>query len=124
GMANAIVKQFAPSASIPPSAKKSAWMARTAVMPITADHRPRRMASKTPPTGCTVVPPGAGMLNIITVKQNAAPIARWGTCLDERDLRTRAEAIAHIGSIAAPAVSDVTGLIAESGMCKGPSGSD
>jgi hypothetical protein len=42
----------------------------------TAAHGPKSMAMIPPPTAWPVVPPGMGMLNIMTRKENAAAIAR------------------------------------------------
>jgi hypothetical protein len=36
------------------------------------------MAVRTPPVACPVLPPGRGILNIITRKENAAEIASRG----------------------------------------------
>jgi hypothetical protein len=41
-----------------------------------------------------------GILNIMTTKLNAAPIANMGTCLDLRVFLTMREAAVHIGIIA------------------------
>jgi hypothetical protein len=57
------------------------------------------------------------MLNIMIVKQKAAPAARRGTRRVERVSRRRLAAAYQTGSIAAPATREVRGLTAESGMC-------
>src|SRR2546423_12231798 len=82
---------------------------------------PSRIARSAPPTGWTVVPPAIGMLNIMMVKQNAAPIARVGACREPRVARSLLPATAQTGVIAAAAAREVAGLMAESGMCKGAS---
>ena len=74
-----MLKQLAPSAIRPPSPKKRAWMPRTTEMPMTAAQGPRVMARRVPPTACPVVPPGRGILNIISTKEKAAKSASAGT---------------------------------------------
>ena len=79
GNINAILKQFAPNARIPPSPKRRACISRaieTAMHP--AAGLPVSMAIRVPPTACPVVPPGSGTLNIIPRNEKAAPIPRSG----------------------------------------------
>jgi hypothetical protein len=74
-----MLKQLAPSASTPPSPKKSAWMTRAMLTAITAAQGPNMIATSAPPTACAVVPSGTGMLNIMIRKLNAAAAATSGT---------------------------------------------
>ena len=76
---NAILKQFAPNARIPPSPKSNACISNAIVTAIhPADGLPVRIAISVPPTACPVVPPGSGILNIIPRKEKAAPIPSNG----------------------------------------------
>jgi len=117
GITKAIVKELAPYASKPPSPKNRAWIRSATLIPMQAAHGPSTIAIIVPPIGCAVVPPGAGMLNIMIVKQNAAPSASRGTCRVPRSCRTRRAATVHTGAIARPAAAQVLGLRTESGMC-------
>ena len=75
------------------------------------------MAMIMPPTAWAVVPSGIGTFNIITRKQNDAPMASSGTsrCLTVR-LTWRAETT-HTGTITAPITAQVCGLRYPSGTC-------
>ena len=69
GMTSAMLKQFAPNASTPPSPKNNAWIPNAVLTATTAAHGPSTTATSTAPTACAVVPSGIGTLNIITRKQ-------------------------------------------------------
>jgi hypothetical protein len=75
-----MLKQFAPSAVIPPSPNIIACTIRLTDTAITAVHGPRRIAIIPAPTAWPVVPPGIGTLNIMIRKENAAAIAKKGIC--------------------------------------------
>ena len=98
---NAMLKQLAPIAVIPPSPKKRAWMTMVIVIAIIADHGPRSTAMSVPPTGCPVEPPGNGMSKIIMINAKLALKARYGTCLAFNVFPTIREAIAHNGATVA-----------------------
>src|SRR5579862_4720029 len=112
-----MVKQFAPMANTPPSPKNSAWMASAEATPMMAADGPSSTASSAAPTGWTVVPPGAGKLNIMMAKQNAAPMESRGTWRVESVLRRFRPAVSHTGRMAPKAAIEVDGPIAESGIC-------
>jgi hypothetical protein len=57
------------------------------------------------------------MLNIMIVKEKAAPSESNGTWRVVNDERSRRLAVYQIGSIAAFAAMEVIGLMAESGIC-------
>ena len=78
------------------------------------------MAMIMPPTAWAVVPSGIGTFNIITRKQNDAPMASSGTsrCLTVR-LTWRAETT-HTGTITAPITAQVCGLRYPSGCMANP----
>ena len=85
-------------------------MARATVMQMEAAQGPRTTASRAPPTAWAVVPPGRGMLYIMTVKQKAAPRAISGISrVPSRALTLRA-ALAQTGTMAAPKTRQVEGL--------------
>jgi hypothetical protein len=88
-------------AVIPPSPNNNAWTTKATVTAIQAAHGPSRIAAKTAPTACPVVPPGIGTLSIIITKLKAAAIAKSGTCLAFKVFLTIFEATTHIGSIKA-----------------------
>jgi hypothetical protein len=92
-------------------------MVRAMVMESMAPQGPTAMAIRTPPTACPVVPPGRGMLNIITRKPNAAEIASSGVRRADSFSRNRRAAIAHSGAQAAYAARYVGGPRYPSGMC-------
>ena len=50
GMTTPIAKQFAKTARMPPSPKKSAWMMSATLTAITAAHGPTTIAARVPPT--------------------------------------------------------------------------
>ena len=68
-----MLKQFAPKASTPPSPKISACSSSATDTDRQAAYGPSSAAISVPPTACPVVPPGIGMLNIMLMKENAAP---------------------------------------------------
>jgi hypothetical protein len=106
---NAILKQFAPIAVIPPSPNNSACITNAILTAIVAAHGPNRIAVKTAPTACPVVPPGIGILNIIITKENAAPIASNGTCFVCNVFFNLFDAIAQTGIIITNPAAQVTG---------------
>ena len=61
---------LAPSASIPPSPKRKACNIKATETDIDVAYGPIRIANKTEPTACAVVPPGTGTLNIIIKNDN------------------------------------------------------
>jgi hypothetical protein len=81
-MMNAILKQLAPMAVMPPSPKTNAWITRATVIETTAAQGPRMMPTMAPPTAWPVLPPGMGRLNIMMTNENAADKASSGTCFD------------------------------------------
>ena len=67
-----MLKQLAPSAVMPPSPKKNAWMT-SAIETASIDAAgPSTTVASATPIACPVVPPGSGMLNIITTNEKAA----------------------------------------------------
>ena len=113
----AMLKQFAPRAVMPPSAKKNAWMTSAVDTARIAADGPSTMAASATPVACPVVPPGSGTLNIITTNENAAKSEMRGTrrvC----NVRFRRRSATHQNG-AAPAYSaaHVLGLRYPSGMC-------
>ena len=78
GSTNAMLKQLAPMARIPPSPKKTAWMMSATLTARHAVQGPKSIAMRVPQTAWPVVPPGSGMLNIMERKQNAAAIPTSG----------------------------------------------
>src|SRR4030067_112383 len=117
GITNAMFTQFAPIAVTPPSPNRRAWMTRAMLIESIAPQGPTTIAIRTPPTACPVLPPGRGMLNIITRKENAAEMARRGALRASRLSRTLRAAIAQRGAQAAYAAMYVGGPRYPSGMC-------
>ena len=74
-----MLKQLAPSAVMPPSPKKNAWMASAVETARIDADGPSTIAASAAPTAWPVVPPGSGMLNIITTNENAATSDSRGT---------------------------------------------
>ena len=70
-MTKPMLNAFAPRARMPPSPKKSACTASASVTAMSAAQGPTRIAMRTPPAACPVVPPGSGILNIMTRNENA-----------------------------------------------------
>jgi len=103
-------RQLAKMASTPPSPKNSAWMISATLTAMAAAHGPRTMAISVPPTPWAVVPPGTGMLNIITVKLIAEKIASSGIVRSESTFWTRRVASAQPGTVAAPRPMETMGL--------------
>src|ERR1700758_2640712 len=68
----AMLKQFAPRVVIPPSPNNRAWIASASEIAKAEAHGPKTMAATVTPSACPVVPPGSGILNIITTNENAA----------------------------------------------------
>ena len=67
-----MLKQLAPRVVMPPSPKKSAWIASATERAKIEPQGPSTMAATPTPTACPEVPPGRGMLNIMITKENAA----------------------------------------------------
>jgi hypothetical protein len=65
------LKQLAPNAVIPPSPKRKACIASATDIAMIDAHGPSAIAAIPTPTGCPVVPPGSGRLNIMITKQKA-----------------------------------------------------
>ena len=97
----AMLKQFAPIAVMPPSPKKNAWMTSAIEMARIDAHGPSTTAASPRRPRGPVVPPGSGMLNIITTNENAAKSESSGHEPGVERRRTRRSATYQNG--AAPA---------------------
>ena len=86
-----MLKAFAPRARMPPSPKKSACTASASVTAMSAAHGPTRIAMRTPPAACPVVPPGSGMLNIMMRNEKAERSESSATRRWRRRRRTAAQ---------------------------------
>src|ERR1035437_3431117 len=82
-----------------------------------AAHGPKTTAISVPPTPWAVVPPGTGMLNIITVKLSAEKIASSGPVRLFRTFLTLCSAIAQTGIVGTASASETAGARYPSGMC-------
>src|SRR5665648_471083 len=90
---------------------------RAVETPIMAAQGPRRIAKSVPPTACAVVPSGIGTLNIIIVKEKAAPIESNGMFLAfSVPDAFLADAIAK-APLTIPRITSVCGLRYPSGIC-------
>jgi hypothetical protein len=74
----AMLKTFAPNVDKPPSAKISACIIKTIVMPSIAMYGPRSTARKVPPTRCPLVPYKIGKFIIWAAKIKALETASMG----------------------------------------------
>ena len=111
GNTNAILKQFAPNARIPPSPKRSACInsaMETDIHP--AAGLPVKIAIRVPPTACPVVPPGSGTLNIIPKNEKAAHMPRSGIFDFGISVFILLMENPHTGSMAAVITAHVDGL--------------
>ncbi len=94
-----MLKQLAPSAVMPPSPKRPAWMTSAIDTAITAAHGPKMMAMSTAPTAWPVEPPITGTLNIMSTKEKADPRAKSGTCRARSVRLTLRAAMTQMGTI-------------------------
>ena len=112
-----MLKQFAPIAVMPPSPKSRAWMPRANDNATMDAHGPSSTAATPTPTACPVVPPGSGMLNIITTNEKAARSESTGTRRVWTCLRTRRIATYQKGAEVAYSAAQVAGALGASGWC-------
>src|SRR5215470_4290876 len=104
------LKQFAPSASTPPSPKKRACINNATEIASIAAHGPSAIAASPIPTACPVVPPGSGRLNIISTNENAATSDSSGINRVLSDFLTRCNETYQKGPAAAYSAAQVVGL--------------
>ena len=112
-----MLKQFAPSARMPPSPKKKAWMTSAIDIAMVAISGPRMMAASAPPTAWAVVPPGIGTLNIMMINEKAAIKAIKGTFLADIFSRNFRTPMTQNGRTIMNMMIEVSGLRYPSGMC-------
>src|SRR4051794_32566174 len=74
-----MLKMFAPSAVMPPSANTNDCVTSTTDITRHATHGPSRIAASAAPRKCPLVPPATGKLSIWTANTNAAVTPRSGT---------------------------------------------
>ena len=110
-------RQLAKMARTPPSPKNNACRMSAVLTAIAAAHGPNTTAISVPPTAWAVVPPGTGMLNIMTVKLSAEKIASSGTVRLFRTFLTLCVAIAHTGTVGRASAIETAGARYPSGMC-------
>jgi hypothetical protein len=70
-----MLNMFIPNATIPPSAKKSAYIPKTKVILKMAAYGPNSTARKVPPIKCPLVPKSIGKFIICAANTNALEIA-------------------------------------------------
>src|ERR1700684_4349061 len=112
-----MLKQLAPSAVVPPSRRKTAWMVRAMERATMEAHGPSTIAATPIPTAWPVVPPGSGRLNIMTTKEKAAKTDSSGIMRVCKAAFRRLRAIYQKGPAAANRLAQVDGLRYPSGMC-------
>lgn len=109
-MMNAILKVLTPNEISPPSPKKSACINSATLKERQAAKGPTNTAIKVAPTACPVVPPGIGILNIISKNENAAKTPMTGIFFVERSFLIFLVAQAQTGIIEVPITAQVDGL--------------
>src|SRR5438876_7368267 len=114
----AILNELAPKVLTPPSPKNIAWIKRAMEMEIIEAQGPRTTEAIPTPMACAVVPPGRGMLNIITTNEKAAKTERIGVNLVLSIARTRRRATYQKGAAPAYRATQETPLRYPSGIRK------
>ena len=104
-----MLKQLAPKERIPPSPKSNAWSSKATDTARQAAFGPSTVAITVPPTAWPVVPPGSGTLNIIPIKEKAAPTPIIAIFSFGNSSFTFLEAWIQTGIIAPVKIAHVTG---------------